>query len=800
MNMSAPIKVKSKIVHVLEAIVVAAGRVVFDHTSADPWHKNTKANFAVFSYKEDFQNLWGLSPDVGGLDGIAKGLAESHANSEYTIAVVWDGIPVQAGGVSSSSVIAVSQYVSPYDWAVALTFAIYKQSSGKPKLRFLILDVAATGKYFLQKSLFAFHNVFPWIQDYQVTLTGEPWLAESGLADMERNELTYAMLRQAVPQNRQDAERLIQDICQPECVLTTFSEIDNCHDHFDAIKESWRQQFLKAGDRHTVGNLIGPFILANGLPDEQRIQANELIKEDSLLRKALVQVLKQLGMFDTDKFSGEDKSRTGGVVANEVRLDSDGGVFGRRKGVRFLLVDDQFSLGYHHIVALTLLKNQYEPKEAVVNSEGEWSYTKNALAELKCVSSEKVIFDRLNSVSPVLDWALPRKLEIPDRNNNACDVLILDLRLWLESKTRKKFMTELVRICDRLKSQGINDEGFKQALAAAKECVAGEVVSEIQMLVLLPLLISHYDPSLPIVLFSSTHQRDVTELLAHRPNIITKFAKPILTGYGEVQRPSMEIVKLTCALNKAINLHEARGVWERLPAIAWNDCARPWFTLGSDPYNRPGGTIVQPRIEGDRLKKFFAYCYEHYLQGEAYYDFASAPFEFIEGVLPNLLTDPALDDAFRLDDTIRNQPGFALKNMRHRKAHGYAGRPRYEKESEEWRMATILEFQIWLDFIRDEQLTDNAASQLVLKSELEGWQNTTWSNMKSQYANSLGGLINRTDPPNIRDLTSIEGLPWRLYVTYAAVFALLNSYKGATPKFRCSNETKLILRELCLLN
>ena len=89
-----------------------------------------------------------------------------------------------------------------------------------------------------------------------------------------------------------------------------------------------------------------------------------------------------------------------------------------------------------------------------------------------------------------------------------------------------------------------------------------------EALALLPLLLSHIDRTLPIVLFSSTHQRVVSELVAAYPNIISSFAKPLPNSHGLEDGAVMwgwhSVGALRAALNDAIDIHEGRVAWKRL--------------------------------------------------------------------------------------------------------------------------------------------------------------------------------------------------------------------------------------------
>ena len=156
-------------------------------------------------------------------------------------------------------------------------------------------------------------------------------------------------------------------------------------------------------------------MLASGLPERLRKKALEKISEGSLMRRALISTLREIGFLET---SSHGPSRdTGGLLSSY----SNGGVFGRLKDIRFVLVDDHFDLGYDHVLAFILFGGS--------SAEG---------GSLTCHKNPDWLIDHLNTLSPIGDWTQPRYLF-----NNECDVLFLDLRLWEEqgnslSETIKK--------------------------------------------------------------------------------------------------------------------------------------------------------------------------------------------------------------------------------------------------------------------------------------------------------------------------------------------------------------------------
>jgi hypothetical protein len=89
----------------------------------------------------------------------------------------------------------------------------------------------------------------------------------------------------------------------------------------------------------------------------------------------------------------------------------------------------------------------------------------------------------------------------------------------------------------------------------------------IEVLTLLPRLLAMVDPSLPIVLFSSTGRRDVMELLKPYANILTGWEKPrLLTGGGDPAGDAAE--QFRSVMLRALRLCHARRMIDELKAAS----------------------------------------------------------------------------------------------------------------------------------------------------------------------------------------------------------------------------------------
>jgi hypothetical protein len=119
-------------------------------------------------------------------------------------------------------------------------------------------------------------------------------------------------------------------------------------------------------------------------------------------------------------------------------------------------------------------------------------------------------------------------------------VLFLDLRLFLgSSDIEKTFLNKLADFGTKLLDSGRSlpwldtkekNEKLRNELKLILVSVpvsAGGLPPEQS---LLPRLLALFDPTLPIVIFSSTHRAELVDPFRHYGNIITTFRKPILGG------------------------------------------------------------------------------------------------------------------------------------------------------------------------------------------------------------------------------------------------------------------------------
>lgn len=682
-------------------VEVARGNFIEEQSSA------TK-RFVVFSYLRDFGYLWGLHRDGGLKETVEKVITASYRQNpqpdecivnELTLIVVWDGMPVSDG-----SPMNIGGYVTPYDWAVMFSYWLFKsatESQKKSHVRIFILDLKSH-KYsggFGIKTLNVLHSQFPWIQIYRPVGKETLMTAAVDVAD--------AHVRAALPVGCFGFDNFVSDIQDLKRTLSTFHDDDDVKrlDYLETAIQLWTTNLIKPGDRHTVANMIGPLILANGFSiKKQRDKIIKTITKGSPPRNALAQLVYATGL--ASPVLGQEEGR----AEIEILQAEKPGKLGRRNNLKFILIDDQYESGFHHILASLVFGSKYNPDKAP-HDTGTWAWSLPNCGGIKCYNQAGALLKILIQSSAITDWDLPRKLSLPDNG----DILLLDLRLWLEDSQKKAFLDYLKVACDQLDVNGLceKDESFKKAYGAAFE---SSVQNETAALVLLPLLLSHYDPSLPIVLFSSTHQRAVIEMVAHRPNIITDFSKPLLGNQLQITEAENLLEDLRGALEKAIKLHEERIIWERIVSLI---SGAPEFYIEDKRgiksfFNQlPLNTAIDYPLTAEEIKKQLGYYFQHYILRAAYFDFVSIPWEFIEG---GLTKKNSVNNRFDVTDIAhmnvspKNGGGLLLKQLRHKKAHGDLTDllSSLHSKHEDWRCFSILEFLVFIDFL--EQSSDMVAS------------------------------------------------------------------------------------------
>jgi len=550
------------------------------------------------------------------------------------------------------------------------------------------------------------------------------------------------------------------------------------------IRELWFQSLTQAHGRHEVANLIGPLLLVNSMAEMNDAGARELWTELARDRPigALRNFLAALGLLRSDSQWSNGPPIDPISHGSEYFPSYD--MFGRFEKVRFLLVDDQILLGYAKLLSVLLTGQVGPPFEPGSDS---WEFEQGRIF-LRAENSPETLLALLEAAaSSPEDWA---KLKV--LGTGRFDVVLLDLRLFPDSGMHRasideiQFLERLAGIYRKVKTKG---DWTLLAFEAAKDRLQGKSENPLQW-ALLPLLLCEADPSLPIVIFSSTHQRDISEALRSMPNVVTCFAKPLLSGYQEasVKQVRADLIE---AIRRALQLHEKRAVWEHLIDLDWR--RNPVFEIdipdqkrrhynsiglpsrkGEDAGDRP------PKISGAQLQERLSSYYREHLLWGRYIESVAAPFEFLEeALIPTEFLEDLTKEHVNLyfEDYIdweHNPIAGALRLIRNKKTHGharYGGMRQWQGWNERARLAaTVLLFLV--DFIRQE-----CAEPLTQVSDAPGpwdeyclkivWEMVRQHDHVQQYLAGHGSLHPKT-------LTADENVEWEDATAYSLALACRN--------------------------
>lgn len=429
------------------------------------------ARVVLYHDEEDFRSLWSFPKDV----------------TDHAVVIYWRGFPAtNPSGSGDGNFRPHNWYITPYHWALALAHVCRRRGTKVPPVYVL--------------HFFPAENANEWDafgRAWRMSGLRQTWVRGIGLV----GNASLAPL--------DDLRNIAQD--------KHTSEVDGALGLLNAAL--LRQVALEPDDRHTVSNLIGPTLLATAFGVDSETQL--AIAQRDAAAQALLTLLRELGWLEGWTGTGASASFSS-ERARLAAIDPLGGLRATEDmKLRYYLLDDQAAAGYARVLASVLeaelLEEEARPAAKGIRPTLAWSTQPHQiLAWIKraCNGGSSGFIDGV-------------------------DVLFLDLRLWLgglrEDGVGRDVLQVVVRAADEMgwSTSGDSDPALARAYEAAKFLVEnrgypGSAEQRLAALALLPLIVSCGDPSLQIVLFSSTKQRRVLELLKHRSNIHTGFAKPDL--------------------------------------------------------------------------------------------------------------------------------------------------------------------------------------------------------------------------------------------------------------------------------
>ena len=240
-------------------------------------------------------------------------------------------------------------------------------------------------------------------------------------------------------------------------------------------------------DRHSISNIVAPMVLLGRAANT------------TLHAEALYKLLTSCGIA-----APADKQ--------------DGGSEDAGNGLQFLLLDDQAEHGWADWITTIL------PGSQVKSLNSPDSIFAALQEQMEPVDSE-------NSVSSPIDLRFSFRLPLFDTGQ--VPILLLDLRLFAGRwESELVFYKELVAFAEKhfcrsdLGWEGI-DAGLLEAITQwLDNSPKAETQGHHKALTLFPRVLALADMSLPIILFSSTGRREITDALGEYGNIVTSFDKP----------------------------------------------------------------------------------------------------------------------------------------------------------------------------------------------------------------------------------------------------------------------------------
>jgi hypothetical protein len=289
------------------------------------------------------------------------------------------------------------------------------------------------------------------------------------------------------------------------------------------IRQVWQSFFLRptlASDNHALSNLLGVGVLTGDLGK-------------SPTRKALMKLMQTLDLLP--KAEGRQRARTcPKAISDAGTLLHTGLPKVARTTLRFLLVDDDQE---RHNWAAFVAKGLGLRKSTL--DEGGWT---GQIGKMQC---HLAATDSATELLVKIRASRKENTGLRFDGEHSIDMLFLDLRLFERNSLSvecKFFIGVIQELRTANNSSDVNpgdwpkveepelqrlEDWCNLAIEGIKVATRNDE-QYIDSLTLLPRLVAILNIDLPIILFSSTQRRRVTELLRPYGNITTTFSKPTL--------------------------------------------------------------------------------------------------------------------------------------------------------------------------------------------------------------------------------------------------------------------------------
>jgi hypothetical protein len=485
------------------------------------------------------------------------------------IVIVADGIPPSNNGTS----IDTASYLTPIDWAIGFTFShLTLDSVRRPIYQgpdILILDLdAGTSTSFAARlvALFPGHKIqsMPWLRVFSL---------KGGDTDLALSNFTYTLLS--------DLREVGATREAPKSELERDAPPAGGFD-IEVIRQLWISNLARparAGDHHALANLVGPLLLL-----EQPI---ENVEPHTL---ALQRLLKALGVIP-----GSSEARltpgSGRPWFNLSTAETD--------GARAILLDDMHHVGWGRFLCAALGLNERISDPGKV---GWWeSIGAKDSATLDVVTSLTAFLTHIES--QLTDGLCRFDLDLRG-TGEVCEVLFLDLRLFAGTAIEEEiaFFRRLLAIASRIAvlEQAPWERISSTEIAQLMQWINADPHREDDLyaraITLLPRILALLDPSLPVIVFSSTSRRDVSDALRSYGNLITCLRKPTLTIEHGLDLAESTRRNFAEAMEMAASLWQGRRACRRLAHEIRNNAGLA-ATWRSAPHRIKGGRHIEVYLD-----------------------------------------------------------------------------------------------------------------------------------------------------------------------------------------------------------
>jgi len=336
---------------------------------------------------------------------------------------------------------------------------------------------------------------------------------------------------------------------------------------FDQLRQTLRFQLTDPSsrdERHAVSNLIGPMILLGRAPTLGSYQekTNGARPADHL--SAFKTILEVCGLIPKSDAAPLISAKEPGNSRPLCSLSN----------AKIILLDDQWHQGWGEWVCQTL-GLEYLP--GPTPSPRPQKVTTDGSVEVFVASDPEWLIERLTLPDSETDKRLT--LSLLDPQDGKDEILLLDLRLFSGQRDREaSFVGKLIPLCSRFTRRLHAWQPFEppeltnvQSWCADPNNLDGKPVSEGSDSIarsLLGRLIALTDFSLPILLFSSTGDRDMVKLLEPYGNIISSFSKPRTFSASQTFQADDIVCRFLGALESCERISNARQFLRVVAATA----------------------------------------------------------------------------------------------------------------------------------------------------------------------------------------------------------------------------------------